>query len=50
MTEQCDIAGPSTFVPAVSTQKPDEDRKAYDARQLVLHQAAQDVVRTLVDC
>ena len=37
-------AGPSTFVSAVNTEKPGEDRKAFDARQLVLHQAAQDVV------
>lgn len=36
--------GPSTFVSALSTEKPGEDRKAFDARQLVLHQAAQDVV------
>ena len=38
-------AGPSTFVSALSTEKPGEDRKAFDARQLVLHQAAQDVVQ-----
>ncbi|DBA99090.1 hypothetical protein WJX77_009113 [Trebouxia sp. C0004] len=36
--------GPSTFVSALNTEKPGEDRKAFDARQLVLHQAAQDVV------
>jgi len=38
-------AGPSTFVSALNTEKPGEDRKAFDARQLVLHQAAQDVVQ-----
>ncbi|KAL3156668.1 Protein ltv1 [Trebouxia sp. C0009 RCD-2024] len=37
-------AGPSTFVAALKTEKPEEDRKAFDARQLVLHQAAKDAV------
>lgn len=28
----------------MKTEKPEEDRKAFDARQLVLHQAAKDAV------
>ncbi len=43
-------AGPSTFVSALNTEKPGEDRKAFDARQLVLHQAAQDVVQLGFTC
>ena len=31
-------------MPALKIEKPDEDRKAFDARQLVLHQAAKDAV------
>lgn len=40
--------GPSTFVPALKTEKPAEDCKSFDARRLVLHQAAQDAVAKTV--
>lgn len=38
------VAGPSTFVAALKTEKPAEDRKTFDARRLTLHQAAQNAV------
>lgn len=37
-------------MPALKIEKPDEDRKAFDARQFVLHQAAKDAVSLTALC